>query len=499
MNSIVQGTLFTVAMRWTDRLIGFVSTVVLARLLLPKDFGIIAMASLVISLVDLLLDLSVRATLIQNHAATQAHFDTAWTLGLLQAALVALVLLLAAPYAADYFHEPRVAGVVRVLALGMAISGCENMGVVCFQKEMQFGRDYALLFYRRFVGFVVTLLAAIMLRSYWALVIGAVAGRFTGVLCSYAMHPMRPRPSLACWRDILGVSRWLLARTSACFFERQLHRALVGRNSSSTVMGAYTMASDLSTLPSTELLMPIERVLFPAFVKVRHRPQELKRVFLLAQGVQCLVAMPPSAGLALVAPNLVPLMLGPQWSMAVPLVQILSLAYLASAMLSSSTCLFITLERVKALALFIWAQVGLFALLAYGLYVQAQALQVAWLRLAVSLVSDLALAGLLLRVFEPLRLPELLAGVLRPVLATAAMAAGLWLLDWYLARAAIAPGSALLLGAKVAAGAALYAGSILLLWQAAGRPEGAEAYLLAQFKTLGRSLWKKEHRCKRTP
>jgi O-antigen/teichoic acid export membrane protein len=255
------------------------------------------------------------------------------------------------------------------------------------------------------------------------------------------------------------------------------------------------MAGDLSTLPSTELLMPIERVLFPAFVKVRHRPHELKRVFLLAQGVQCLVAIPASAGLALVAPELVPLMLGPQWSMAIPLVQILAVAYLASAMLSSSTCLFITLERVKALALFIWAQVGLFALLAFGLFAQAQAQQVAWLRLAVSMLSDLALAALLLQVFKPLRLRELLAGVLRPLLATATMAAGLWLLQLQWGLTETTQGSELLLGAKVAIGAVLYAGTILLLWQAAGQPEGAEAYLLAQLKTLRRGVWNKEHRC----
>lgn len=74
---------------------------------------------------------------------------------------------------------------------------------------------------------------------------------------------------------------------------------------------------DLSTLPSTELLMPINRVLFPAFVQVRQRPDELKRVFLLAQSVQSLVAIPASAGLALTAPQLVAVLLGPQWAMAV--------------------------------------------------------------------------------------------------------------------------------------------------------------------------------------
>jgi lipopolysaccharide exporter len=252
----------------------------------------------------------------------------------------------------------------------------------------------------------------------------------------------------------------------------------VGRHDSASIMGAYTLAGDISSMPSSELLMPINRVLFPAFVQVRQRPEELKRVFLLAQGVQCLIAIPASAGLALVAPQLVLLMLGPQWAMAVPFVQILALAYLASAMLSSTTCLLIALQRVKVLALFTWAQVALFVVLAFGLLEGAQALQVAWLRLAVSLISDLAFAALLLHVFEPLRLHELLRGVLRPLQAAACMAAGLLLLQGHWASA----DSAALLLTQVLSGAALYSLALVLLWLAAGQPEGAEAYMLGHLK-----------------
>ncbi len=478
MSGILRGTLFTVAMRWTDRLIGFISTLVLARLLLPQDFGIIAMASLVISLADLLLDLGVHATLIQNQQPTQADFNTAWTLGLLQALTVALVLQLCAPLAAQYFHEPRVQPVVQVLALSLLLGGLENIGVVNFQKDMHFGQDFALLFCKRFTALLVTLLCAWLLRSYWALVMGTLCGRLAGVVCSYAMHPMRARLSLARWREILGVSKWLLARTSACYFEGQLHRAVVGRNDSTAVMGAYTMAGDISSMPSTELLMPINRVLFPAFVQVKHRPEELKRVFLQAQGLQCLVAIPASAGLALVAPQVVPLMLGPQWAMAIPLVQILAIACLANAVLSSATCLLITLERVKVLALFTWAQVALFAGLAFGLFAGAHALQVAWLRLAVSLVSDLAFMAVLVHVFKPLRMADLLRGVLRPVLAALGMAAGLQLLEGHWGQTS-APA---VLATKVLLGAALYSAAVLLLWLAAGQPEGAESTLLGHLK-----------------
>ena len=477
MKDIVQGALFTVAMRWTDRLIGLISTLVLARLLVPEDFGIIAMASLVIALADVLFDLGVHVTLIQNRAPLQEHFDTAWTLGVLQSAIAAIALFICAPFAARYFHEPRVESVIRVLAIALLASGIENIGVVNFQKDMRFGKDFLFMFTKRFSGFCVTLVFAWILRSYWALVIGTVFGRLVGVAASYAMHPMRPRWSLARVREIMGVSQWLLVRTTGLYFEGQLHRMVVGRRDTAAMLGTYAMADDISAMPSTELLMPINRVLFPAFVTVKDNPQELKRVFLLAQSVQSLIAIPASAGLALVAPELVVLMLGDKWLMAVPLVQLLSLACLGEAMLSSATYLMITLGQVKVLALFTWLQVGTFAVIAFFVFPGAVALHIAWIRLALSVVSGAAFVWMLLHVFAPLRWTDLLRGVVRPLTATCVMVAGLQALNmvW------ICPILSLALAVKVAMGALLYACTIALLWSAAGSPVGAESYCLQYF------------------
>ena len=480
MKGIVHGAMFTVATRWVDRLIGLISTLVLARLLVPEDFGIIAMASLVIALADVVFDLGVHVTLVQNQAPLQEDFDTAWTLGMIQSAVAMVVLYLCAPFAAQYFHEPRVENVIKILGVALMATGLENIGVVNFQKDMRFGKDFLFRFTKRFSGFAATIVCAWVLRSYWALVIGTLVGRLVGVACSYWMHPMRPRLSLARVREIMGVSQWLLARTTGDYFENQLHRMVVGRRDSVAALGTYTLAGDISAMPSTELLMPINRVLFPAFVAVKDNPEELKRVFLLAQGVQSLIAIPASVGLALVAPELVTLMLGEKWLMAVPLVQILALAYLAEAMLSSAGYLMITLAQVKTLALFAWVQVGVFAVFVFFAFPGALALQIAWLRLLLSVISGVAFVWLLLRVFAPLRWKDLLRGTVRPLAAACAMSAGLVLVNmlW------LATPLALALLVKVMLGALLYAGTIALMWYAVGTPVGPESYLLAYFKDL---------------
>ena len=150
--SLVQGTLLTVAMRWTDRLIGFVSTLILARLLTPADFGIIAMATLVIALADVLLDLGTNIALVRDPDATQEHYDTAWTLRLIQTALSTALIIAAAPLAADYFADARVQPVLQILAFSLLLGGLENIGIVAFHKHMQFGDEFRFLFARRIAG-----------------------------------------------------------------------------------------------------------------------------------------------------------------------------------------------------------------------------------------------------------------------------------------------------------------------------------------------------------
>ena len=119
-------------------------------------------------------------------------------------------MVIAAPLAATYFNDPRVTLVVQVLAVSLMLSGIENIAVVTFQKEMQFGKEFQFLFCKRIVGFIVTIVAAWFIRSYWALVMGALAGRTFGVALSFAMHPMRPRLSLKKFRDIFAVSQFML-------------------------------------------------------------------------------------------------------------------------------------------------------------------------------------------------------------------------------------------------------------------------------------------------
>ncbi|MCZ4313794.1 lipopolysaccharide biosynthesis protein [Comamonadaceae bacterium G21597-S1] len=483
MTGVVKSAMLSIAMRWFDRAIGVVSTLILARLLVPEDFGIIAMASLVIALADVFLNLGVHIALIQNPTPTQRHYDTAWTLRLIQASVSALVVFVAAPYAGAYFKELRVVPVIQVLGACFLLGAFENIGTVNFQKEMRFAQDFILMFWKRLAGFLATMIAAWLMHSYWALVIGTVVGGVVGVANSYRMHPMRPSLSLERFREIFGVSQWMLVRGLGGYLEAKLHQFVVGGRESAAVMGAYSLADEISSMPTTELLAPINRVLFPAFVRVKSDLEELKRVFLLAQGIQVLVALPAGVGMAMVAPEAVLVLLGAKWEMAIPFVEVIALGAMAGAILASASYMLLTLGHVKLLAGYAWAQVLVFAALLFWVLPSAGALSIAQVRLGVALLSVVVFLVILMRVVPVLKPADMVRSVLRPSLGVALMAGCISFIGSFGAFASTLE----MLVLKMLAGAATYSISVWAVWWLMRKPPGAETYLLENLAMLRRN------------
>ena len=475
--SLFANALIVVAMRWTDRLIGLVSTLILARILTPEDFGIIAMASVLVGLVDVLLDLGVNMALIQNANADDEDYHTAWTIRLIQSAAVGAIIFALAPLAADYYRDPRVADVTRLMAVGMLVGGFENIGVVCFQKSMAFGQDFRFFFIRRLAGFVVTIALAVTLESYWAMPLGALAGRFTGVVLSYVMHPFRPHFSLSRVRHLWSFSQWALIRSIGVYFDTQFDRLLVGRISGASTMGAYTLATEIAQMPSTELLQPLGRVLFPAFVATKHDPARLREAYLVALAVQALLAIPAGVGLACVADRAVMIMLGAQWESAIPFVQTLALVFALAALSHAAGYLLITIGKIRTLSLFVWVQNIVFLSIAGAMFSSLSALDIAHLRLGVAAFGLVLFLGVILLEVRELRATDLLRAIWRPATAAGLMALTDMLVSF--------PDSLPLLLAfllEVALGALSYSVALLGLWALSGRPQGAEAYILAKLK-----------------
>src|SRR5262249_27643518 len=149
MRGIASGAAWMVLFRLLDRSVGVVSTLVLARLLVPEDFGVVAMAMSIISLVELATAFSFEIALIQKPDPRRVHFDTAWTLNIVVAFCGGVVTAALAAPAAQFYQEPRLTLVMLAIAAGWTVSGFENVGTVEFRRSMNFQREFLFFGYKR--------------------------------------------------------------------------------------------------------------------------------------------------------------------------------------------------------------------------------------------------------------------------------------------------------------------------------------------------------------
>ena len=139
---MAKGATWMVMLRLAVRSIGLINTFILARLLLPEDFGLIALAMVTITLLDTLSEFGFETALIRDQKTTRAHYDTAWTVAVIKGILVATLLFVAAEPIAGFFDEPRLVWVIRALCVIPLLEGFKNIGVVNFTKNLNFRKEF---------------------------------------------------------------------------------------------------------------------------------------------------------------------------------------------------------------------------------------------------------------------------------------------------------------------------------------------------------------------
>ncbi len=480
MTASLQGKIFTgagwiVGWRMTTRGLGLVSTLVLARLLVPADFGMVALATSFSQAIEAMAFLGVEDALVRAERPDRSLYDTGFTLSLLRALAMAGLLVGMAGPAAEWFAEPRLVAVIYVLAAGTAIEGLGNIGLVEFRRDFAFQREFVSMILPRLLSIVVMIGFAWVWRSYWALVAGIVAMRFARVALSYRMHPYRPRLSLASWRELVGYSFWSWLVALAVMVRERSTALLIGRMLGTGPVGVYSVGADLAALPTSELVEPLSRAAFSGFAAARHQGEPAGEIYLRVVATTALLTLPAGVGASLIADPLVRLLFGPNWVEAIPVVRVLAIAGAATVFgyigwtLFSAHALLRTVLTVSVLAAA--ARVLLLVLLLPRAGVLGAAIAV-----TVSIAFEDALyIGLTFRRFG-VGASALLARVWRGALAASCMAAVLVWSGMGWAQSTGGPGElAIQLASAIALGGLVYAGVLLLAWFASGRPAGAEA------------------------
>ncbi|MFP5310007.1 MAG: lipopolysaccharide biosynthesis protein [Actinomycetes bacterium] len=294
---------------------------VLARLLTPEAFGLVALGDLSLRLVNYLARGGVTQALIQKPDLRDVDVRAGWTLSVGLGVLFSLVLAAGAPLAGLVFDTPEVVGVVRWMGLGMLLFSLGATAEALLRRDLDF-RSIAL---RDIVSYVVGypvvgLALALAGAGVWSLVAATLTQTGVRSLLAYlpVRHGLRPTGD----REALGAVFSFGGRVSVIslleFLGSELDTFVVGRVAGAGPLGVYNRAYLLARLPTYQITTSLSKVLFPAFSAVQHDLVRFRSALLTALRVTAAIVVPMSAGMAVAAPELVLVLLGEQWTGAIP-------------------------------------------------------------------------------------------------------------------------------------------------------------------------------------
>lgn len=475
----------SIVIRWAARVMGVVSLAICARVLTPADYGIVAMAMAAVSFSTILVSFGIETGLLRLTDATPSHYDTAWSLKLLQYALLGAILLVAAPLAGYLYKDDRVAWVILSIGASILLAGASNIYTANFLRNADWRMDILYNVVPKLFGVVAAIVLAFMLRSYWALVGSIVLGNVATFVLSYTLVPQRPRWSLEQLGYYKSFSIWFFVQGLAEFALSWLDRIVIGAAGGAHRMGLYSIGRELAALANTELTLPISRALVPTLSRLNESPQRLQAAIEKVFHGTCVVSLPAAVGLSVLADDFVYWMLGAQWGAAAPIVAAFAIAGTFSAFRLIAASILVSNGKTRIGAILTWANVVLVVAAIYPAYVT-------WGFDGVANAYLICNAVVMLLAFAMLYQQRLVLGwkllflLARPVLAALAMAGAIWLSADHLAA-----GSLHGFLAKIALGGVVYVSVTVILWWLVGRPDTIETTFYQLFSQLSRRVRKR--------
>ena len=327
---------------------GFLSTMVLARLLVPQDFGVVAACYLMISFFNALYDGGSHVYLIKQKELVDGDADTVWTVRLIVACVVYLLLQISADFAAGILDEPEMVNALRVLGLVVIIQAFNNIGFILLRRDLQFRPITIAEASSRAVGIIVTITCGFLLRNYWALIAGTLVAASSRMVLSYVMCAYRPRFTFSRIRAQLSFNAWSSVSSIVGFFGARADHFLVSGSYGLSIYGIYNLASSLAFDVVMLLVGGIGSPLMSGFSRLQHKPAELSMAVTKSMLAVATVVTPTVFGAYLVGDLLVELVLGKQWAAVAPVLAAMTFFAAFHFLSDSASHALVTINGISA-------------------------------------------------------------------------------------------------------------------------------------------------------
>jgi O-antigen/teichoic acid export membrane protein len=344
---VFRGGFWVFAFKICQQLLNFIRLIILARILVPNDFGLLGIALLTVAIFETFSQTGFGAALVQTKKDIRDYLDVSWTITALRGIALYALICLASSFIGKFFESTAAILVIQVVGLSIVLKAFINVGVVFFQKELEFKKQFVFGMSATCADFITAISAALLLRSVWALVFGCLAGNMMRLFISYIIHPYRPRfrldPVKA--RELFGFGKWVWGSTILIFLLTQGDDILVGKILGVAALGFYQMAYRISNLAATEIADVISQVTFPAYVKIQDDLSKLSRAYLKTFQITAVTTVPLACVIFSLAPEFTKIFLGDKWTPMVPAMQALAFVGLLRSVAATTGPVFLSTNR----------------------------------------------------------------------------------------------------------------------------------------------------------
>lgn len=326
----VKGVMWSAVERFSVQGIQFILTIVIARLVLPSDYGLIAMLSIFLSIAQVFVDSGFSNALIQKKDRTETDFSTVFYFNILISIIIYILLYISAPYIATFYKEPELSSVTRWIGLNIIISGFSIVQRAKLTINVDFKRQAKASLTAVLISGIIGILLAYRGWGVWALVVQTLSNSLLNTLLLWIFAKWVPRWtfSIKSFSILFSFGSKLLLSGLLHTIYINLYSLVIGRRYSSMDVGFYNRAYQFASFPSINIVAIINRVIFPMQCEMQDDDERLKTSFIKYLRMSCFIIFPLMIIVAVLSKPLILLLLTDKWLPAAELLSILCFGYM---------------------------------------------------------------------------------------------------------------------------------------------------------------------------
>ncbi|MDN4504254.1 oligosaccharide flippase family protein [Alteromonadaceae bacterium BrNp21-10] len=330
---------------WGTRLIGITSTLILVRLIEPAAFGLVALATVCIGFFNTFATLGINRYLISQTDLNPIALNTSWTLSILIKSLITVILILSSNALASFVGAPEVALIIIVIASVGLIDSFKNIGIVQYEKNLDFKKLNLLSLTCKIFSTALTLSIAYFYPNYWALVCGAITHTIMYMIGTYVICEYRPSFNFQFEKKQFLFSIKIIFRAVIGYSRSKLDTFLVGKLFTTSAVGKYSIGLEFALLPLTEIIAPATNTMFPGLSQFKNSPKELLDKTYKYLALVYMFVIPCIVGVWFVSQQFCTVILGEKWSETAPIMSSLALLMLPFPLTAITNNLFDFLNK----------------------------------------------------------------------------------------------------------------------------------------------------------